>query len=183
MDHLAASSTVNVKYKPEIVVRGLDIVYIVLGDDFALNCSYNANPSVSAAVIWYKNGKRLDYKEVKMRNLTMDGSVIRILSGKEHSLILPNLPPVLASRSSSGLYSCRVLNNIGSSDLVDVASVYVEDVPLVVLSIDPLTPVSEPKKENVSLTCLPQPPDDSLMKVKWFLDGELLKELPECSLK
>ena len=82
MDHLAASSTVNVKYKPEIVVRGLDIVYIVLGDDFALNCSYNANPSVTAKVVWYKNGKRLDYKQVKMRNLTMDGSVIKMISGK-----------------------------------------------------------------------------------------------------
>ena len=67
--------------------------------------------------------------------------------------------------------------------MVDVASVYVEDVPQVVLSLEPLTPVSEPRKENVSLTCTPQPPDDSLMRVKWFLDGELLKELPECSLK
>ena len=81
MDHLAASSTVNVKYKPEILVRGLDIVYIVLGDDFVLNCSYSANPAVSARVVWYKNGKRLDYKEVKMRNLTLDGSVIKLISG------------------------------------------------------------------------------------------------------
>ena len=81
MDPLAASSTVNVRYKPEIVVKGLDIVYIVLGDDFVLNCSYSANPAVSARVVWYKNGKRLDYKEVKMRNLTLDGSVIKLISG------------------------------------------------------------------------------------------------------
>ena len=67
--------------------------------------------------------------------------------------------------------------------MVDVASVYVEDVPEVELSLDPLTPVSEPKKENVTLTCSSRPPDDSLIRVKWFLDGELLKELPECSLK
>ena len=75
------------------------------------------------------------------------------------------------------------MNSIGTSDLVDVASVYVEDVPMVELSIDPVTPVSEPKKENVTLTCSPLPPDESLTRVKWFLDGELLKELPECSLK
>ena len=43
--------------------------------------------------------------------------------------------------------------------------------------------ISEPKKENVTLTCSPRPPDESLTRVKWFLDGELLKELPECSLK
>ena len=67
--------------------------------------------------------------------------------------------------------------------MVDVASVYVEDVPEVVLSLEPVTPVSEPKKENVTLTCSSRPPDDSLTRVKWFLDGELLKELPECSVK
>ena len=86
MDPLAASSTVNVKYKPEIVVMGLDIVYIVLGDDFVLNCSYKANPTVTAQVLWYKNGKLLDYKKVKMRNLTMDGSVIEIVRGESQSL-------------------------------------------------------------------------------------------------
>ena len=66
---------------------------------------------------------------------------------------------------------------------MDVAFVYVENVPQVKLSLDPVTPVSEPKKENVTLTCSSRPPDDSLTRVKWFLDGELLKELPECSLK
>ena len=166
---------------------GLDIVYIVLGDDFVLNCSYKANPAVTAQVLWYKNGKLLDYKKVKMRNLTMDGSVIEIVRGGSQSLTVGGLSPDLlyisARRESSGLYSCRVLNNIGSSPVVDLASVYVEDVPEVVLSLDPVRPVSEPKKENVTLTCSSRPPDDSLTRVKWFLDGELLKELPECSVK
>ena len=183
MDPLAASSTVNVKYKPEIVVMGLDIVYIVLGEDFVLNCSYTANPAVTAQVLWYKNGKMLDYKKVKMRNLTLDGSVIELTRGKA-SLALASSSRlscnISASRESSGLYSCRVLNNIGSSPVIDVASVYVEDVPEVELSLEPLTPVSEPKKENVTLTCSSRTPDDSLTRVKWFLDGELLKELPEC---
>ena len=67
--------------------------------------------------------------------------------------------------------------------MVDLASVYVEDVPEVVLSLDPVRPVSEPRKENVTLTCSSRLPDDSLTRVKWFLDGELLKELPECSVK
>ena len=66
---------------------------------------------------------------------------------------------------------------------MDVAFVYVENVPQVKLSLDPVTPVSEPKKENVTLTCSSRAPGDSLTRVKWFLDGELLKELPDCNLK
>ena len=67
--------------------------------------------------------------------------------------------------------------------MVDVAFVYVENVPQVKLSLDPVTPVSEPKKENVTLTCSSRAPGDSLTRVKWFLDGKLLKELPDCNLK
>ena len=67
--------------------------------------------------------------------------------------------------------------------MVDVAFVYVENVPQVKLSLDPVTPVSEPRKENVTLTCSSRAPGDSLTRVKWFLDGELLKELPDCNLK
>ena len=66
---------------------------------------------------------------------------------------------------------------------MDVAFVYVENVPQVKLSLDPVTPVSEPKKENVTLTCSSRAPGDSLTRVKWFLDGKLLKELPDCNLK
>ena len=84
MPHLSASSTVNVKYKPEITIEGLDIVYIVTGDNFVLNCSYQANPSVSARVIWYKNGNLLDLSTLK--NITSDGAVIKILKeiGRAH---------------------------------------------------------------------------------------------------
>ena len=159
-------------------------MYIVMGDDFVLNCSYRANPAITAQVIWYKNGNILDFQNTQQRNLTSDGAVIKILTGfppGNCSLII--LPCFSATRVSNGLYSCRVENDIGSSEISDIASVYVEDVPEVVLDIDPVNPVSEPKKENVTLSCTPLPPDESLIRVKWFLDGELLKELPECSFK
>jgi hypothetical protein len=35
----------------------------------------------------------------------------------------------------------------------------------------------------VSLSCEPLPPDSSLLAVKWYLDGALLKHLPECSYR
>ena len=67
--------------------------------------------------------------------------------------------------------------------MVDIASIYVEDVPEVLLKVDPIMPVSEPKQQNVTLFCTPLPPDENLQEVKWFLDGELLKKVPECGFK
>ena len=78
MDPLVAFSRVNVRYKPEIVE-----IYVLLGEDFILSCSYTADSAVTAPVLWYKNGKMLDYRKVKMRNLTLDGSVIEITRGEE----------------------------------------------------------------------------------------------------
>ena len=156
-----------------------------MGEDFVLNCSYRANPAVSARVFWYKNGNTLDFDKTPQHNLTSDGAVIKILKGlPQKTLIIMMLNVrISATRASNGLYSCRVANDIGSSEIVDIATVYVEDVPQVTLDIDPVNPVSEPKKENVTLSCSPRHPDESLTRVKWFLDGELLKELPECSFK
>ena len=39
---------------------------------------------------------------------------------------------------------------------------------------------SENLNENVTLRCEPQLPDKQLISVKWFLDGALLKQLPDC---
>ena len=61
---------------------GLDIVYPVMGEDFALNCSYSANPSVSAGVIWYKNGNPVDFQTTPHTNITQDGSVMQIIKCK-----------------------------------------------------------------------------------------------------
>ena len=70
---------------------------------------------------------------------------------------------------------------------------------LVRLSITPGTPVDESADEDVSLLCAPQPPDEALLEVvnviritktkmmtttgqvKWYLDGILLRKLPDCS--
>ena len=83
MDPLVAFSRVNVRYKPEIVE-----IYVLLGEDFILSCSYTADSAVTAPVLWYKNGKMLDYPKVKMRELMPYGSVIEITGGEEVRLNL-----------------------------------------------------------------------------------------------
>ena len=47
----------------------------------------------------------------------------------------------LGVRSYSGTYSCMVENTVGLSDIVDIVSVYVEDVPNVKLTLFPLKPI------------------------------------------
>ena len=87
MPHFSASSTVNVKYQPEILVPGLSVVYVVLGNNIDLHCSYKANPVVSAMVTWYRNGNLLDYEKMEVHNKTQDGAEISIING-EYSLCL-----------------------------------------------------------------------------------------------
>lgn len=48
--------------------------------------------------------------------------------------------------------------------------------------MDPETPVNEADRQNVSLTCeVVTGNPASLTAVRWYLDGDLLKELPDCT--
>ena len=87
MPHFSASSTVNVKYQPEILVHGLSVVYVVLGDNIDLHCNYKANPAISAMVTWYRNGNLLNYEKMEVHNVTQDGAEISIKNG-EYSVYL-----------------------------------------------------------------------------------------------
>lgn len=56
------------------------------------------------------------------------------------------------------------------------------DKPLVKIKMDPETAVSEEDRRNVSLSCeVVSGNPATLNSVRWYLDGELLKELPDCS--
>lgn len=47
--------------------------------------------------------------------------------------------------------------------------------------MEPATPVSELTRANITLVCQVEAGNPSqLQAVKWYLDGELLKELPDC---
>jgi hypothetical protein len=48
--------------------------------------------------------------------------------------------------------------------------------------IDPETPVNEADRLNVSLTCEVDAGNPAVLTaVRWYLDGDLLKELPDCT--
>jgi len=47
--------------------------------------------------------------------------------------------------------------------------------------MDPESPIIENNESNVTLYCnVLQGNPSQLLKVRWFLDGQILKELPEC---
>lgn len=59
---------------------------------------------------------------------------------------------------------------------------YHVDKPVVVVIMDPETPVNEADRQNVSLTCEVDAGNPAILTaVRWYLDGDLLKELPDCS--
>jgi len=48
--------------------------------------------------------------------------------------------------------------------------------------MDPEIPVNEADRQNVSLTCEVDAGNPAILTaVRWYLDGDLLKELPDCS--
>lgn len=59
---------------------------------------------------------------------------------------------------------------------------FFSDKPEVKLTMDPASPVSEIDRLNITLKCeVVHGNPDVLLAVRWYLNGELLKELPECA--
>lgn len=54
--------------------------------------------------------------------------------------------------------------------------------PTVEVTMEPSTPINEAIRSNVSLSCdVVTGNPGYLVAVRWYLDGELLKELPDCT--
>ncbi|XP_046400692.1 uncharacterized protein LOC124166984 isoform X2 [Ischnura elegans] len=147
--------------------------------DVSIVCSYEANPPTPKEIIWYRDGKEL----------VLDGERLEIAETESFQGKEPGQSPwgrsILsiknASRDDGGAYSCMPENEVGSSESTNQAYVSVYFKPEVKLMMDPLTPVSEIDKLNITLLCRVEAGNpETLLSVRWYLDGELLKELPDC---
>ena len=56
-------------------------------------------------------------------------------------ILAVNVYYISAVRKYSGVFSCMVSNTAGSSEVVDILAVYVEDVPNVRLTLQPIKPI------------------------------------------
>nr|XP_034174880.1 uncharacterized protein LOC117601811 isoform X7 [Osmia lignaria] len=160
------SMTIEVLYPPIVSIQPENIT-VNETEDFIIFCDYEANPASLTEVIWFR-----DDKELVVTDDHYEGGIT-----EQTALTVKN-----ATLSDMGSYRCILHNNVGPSVSEDVVEVNVLYKPVVEVVMDPETPVNEADRLNVSLTCeVVSGNPASLTAVRWYLDGDLLKELPDCT--
>ncbi|XP_065160558.1 uncharacterized protein nrm isoform X4 [Atheta coriaria] len=156
----------DVYYPPVVQVSPPNITTLESGNVIML-CTYISNPMTLFGVTWTKNGQNLTIA----KNPKYAGGTIE------------NLPLVIqnVSREDMGEYSCTCKNEVGSTESDETIYLNVEYPPSVEVIMDPQTPVKVQDQANVTLVCSVTSGNPStLLKVRWYLGGALLKELPDC---
>lgn len=155
----------EVMYPPVVYVRP-DNITTNETQDFLLFCEYDANPASLERVTWIKNGEILNTNQSRYEGGHPEQTALLVKS---------------AIRSDIGTYICELQNSIGSDASDNEIIVDVQYVPTVEIDMEPDSPLIENNESNVTLYCnVLQGNPSTLLKVRWFLDGQLLKELPEC---
>ncbi|XP_053660451.1 hemicentin-1 [Anopheles marshallii] len=157
--------TLEVMYPPVVSVKPENIT-VNETQDFLIFCDYEANPASLESVKWYRNNQ-----EIKLNSVRYEGG-----NPEQTALLIKN-----STRHDIGAYTCELSNSIGFD--VSDNEVYVDVIykPTVMLTMDPEAPVVENDQANITLLCNIVDGNPMLLtKVRWFLDGEFLKELPEC---
>lgn len=155
----------EVMYPPVVSVKP-DNITVNETQDILLFCEYDANPASLNLVTWTKNGEVLHVNQSRFEGGTPEQTALLIKD---------------ARREDIGSYACTLQNIYGSVTSDNEIEVDVQYVPVVNISMEPNSPVIENNESNVTLYCnVLQGNPSTLLKVRWFLDGQLLKELPEC---
>ncbi|KAJ8954752.1 hypothetical protein NQ314_007022, partial [Rhamnusium bicolor] len=121
----------------------------------------------------------LDVRRRKMeKNLTLTDKS-KYVGG---TLINPPLYVNNVTRDDMGEYTCSLKNEVGSETSPDSIFLNVQFAPDVEIVMEPSTPIRAVDKSNVLLECnITSGNPSTLLKARWFLDGQLMKEFPECN--
>ncbi|KAF6214764.1 hypothetical protein GE061_009507 [Apolygus lucorum] len=161
---LRESIKLEVLYPPLVWVVP-DNITVNESTDVLMFCSYESNPSSILDVKWFKDEVEIE-KEA-------DSSAVMT----DHTLLIKN-----STRDDMGAYSCSLTNEVGTSMSNSTTRVSVHYKPEVNVTMDPQSPIVEDVVTNVTLSCnvmAGNPPD--LIKVRWFFNGVLIEELPNCT--
>lgn len=155
----------EVMYPPVVFVRP-DNITVNETQDFLLFCDYDANPATLVRVTWMRNGEIINTSQSRYEGGNPEQTALLVKG---------------ARRTDIGSYMCELQNTIGSDSSDTEINVDVQYVPTVEIDMEPDSPLIENNESNVTLYCnVLQGNPSTLLKVRWFLDGQLLKELPEC---
>ncbi|XP_065562725.1 hemicentin-1-like isoform X10 [Artemia franciscana] len=164
---IKTSVTLQVHYAPTVHVTP-DNITVNESMDFLIFCSHDSNPLTLIDVNWYKDGEKVQIPSDRYEGGTEDQ---------------PSLLVKKATRHDTGSYKCQLTNSVGTSESEDEAFVTVQYPPDVELKMEPTEAVIEAERPNITLTCeIISGEPSMLVGVRWYLDGDLLKELPECNL-
>ncbi|CAL4089282.1 unnamed protein product, partial [Meganyctiphanes norvegica] len=166
-DPIQDTQILDILYAPIVRVRPENIT-VNETMDILIFCQYDANPKQLTYVYWYVDNNQVDIggRPEKYGNGNVD----------HPTLLIKN-----STAKDMGEYTCRVANEVGNSEVTNSAFVSVQYRPQVQVLLDPVEPVSEDDRVNVTLICDVQRANpEILQRVRWYLDGVLLKELPEC---
>ncbi|XP_037293639.1 hemicentin-1 isoform X3 [Manduca sexta] len=167
-DHpMHATRELEIWYPPVVRVEPTNIT-VIEGAKLLLKCEYESNPSSLNEVTWFRDGERVNVNETDH----YEGGTT-----EQQSLII-----VAARGTDMGNYTCLLANQVGNGTSDHAVRVNVLFVPQVRLTMSAPSPVLEKEHQNVTLACEVQsgnPP--TLDEVVWYLDGELLKHLPDCN--
>lgn len=157
--------TLEVLYPPIVSVSPENVTVNETTDIF-LFCSYEANPNTLESVSWLRDGEKLTLTPDHYEGGTIDQPTLMIKNSTRHD---------------QGVYTCELRNKVGSQESNSAVYVAIYFKPIVQLTMEPPTPVSELDRLNITLMCKVESGNpDILQAVRWYLDGELLKELPDC---
>ncbi|CAG5027639.1 unnamed protein product [Parnassius apollo] len=161
-----ATRELEVWYPPLVHLEPKNIT-VVEGAKILLKCEYESNPSSLNEVIWYRNGKRLNVNSSHYQGGTTD----------QHALIIVN-----AKGEDMGNYTCLLSNTVGNGTTNETIDVNILYKPQVRLNMSEQSPILETDHKNVTLTCQVVSGNPPILdEVIWYLDGEILKHLPECN--
>ncbi|XP_015602867.1 uncharacterized protein LOC107271413 isoform X4 [Cephus cinctus] len=163
---LEKTTTITVHYPPIVKLNPKNIT-VNETEDFLMFCNYRANPSSLKKITWLRDGE-----ELQLKGDHYDGGIT-----EQTALKVKNSTP-----SDMGIYTCILENSVGKSTTQDFIDVSVLHRPTVAVTTEPKVPVNEEDHLNVSLTCeVIAGYPTTLTAVRWYLDGDLLKELPDCA--
>nr|XP_034837548.1 hemicentin-2 [Maniola hyperantus] len=152
---------------PPIVHVGPPNITVIEGSKILLKSEYESNPSALNEVTWYRDKKRVNVNDSNYQGGTPD----------QHALIILD-----ASGKDMGNYTVVMANTVGNGTTNETISVNVLFKPQVRLTMSSPSPVLENDHKNVTLTCEVVTGNPSILdEVIWYLDGEILKHLPECN--